>query len=345
MCVNMRILSTSLIIALLFSFVPIVGLADRKSEIMTLDWSSRGDLAVGYNDMEKIRIYNRHGGQIAMSNDEIMYVKTIAWNPDGTRIAYTIEDETDNIWVWDVGISTPQLVPSQYGAVKDIAWNADGNQLAVATQISVGPGAHNYLSTWDTTTFREIMSIEIPYSEFFINSIDWNPVDERQVVTSAYDGRLYVWDIESKTDLIQLSVVDESCFWPYDPAPDIADYELPTCDAQEVSWNPIGNKLAASASQGVWIWDTSTWEAKIFGLQNQVIVIEWNKPGQLAAISQSTITIFDPDAGNTLLTIESRTSLYDIAWSPDGTQLAYGGASGELHIIDIPLLETTPEPP
>jgi WD40 repeat protein len=316
--------------------------AQNDGPVTSLDWSSKGKLAIGYAG--KLELLDQQGNLIRKLDD--LSIQVVAWSPDGSRLAYALSGErADNLWILDEENADPKSLSEVNGTVHDIGWNGDGSKLVAVTQLSIGPGAHNYIEVWDTTTLEQITNFEVPLADFFMYGVDWNPTNDNDVVTASYGGNVYVWDIEKQAYTTSFSVADDSCFWILDPNADTSMIDRPVCDTDKAAWSPDGKMLAATSTQGVWIWDTSTWESRILNLDNMTTSLAWSLDGRLAALSFQTISIFEPTTGEILITIQSPIYIHAIAWSPDGTKIAYGGESGELHIVDVPQAEATPEPP
>ncbi|KAJ5533848.1 hypothetical protein N7527_000102 [Penicillium freii] len=106
-------------------------------------------------------------------------VNSIAWSPDGSRLASASEDKTD--------LAIGQYAYTLEGhsmAVTSIAWSPDRSRLASASYDST-------IRIWDAATRQSVSTLE-GHSDG-INSIAWSP-DGSRLASASYDETVKIWD-------------------------------------------------------------------------------------------------------------------------------------------------------
>jgi WD40 repeat protein len=305
-------------------------------------------------------------------------IQSIAYSPDGRYIAYgsaypqcLSELPPHEIQILDVQSSTLiQSFPDNLCGSSGLSWNRLGNKLATSSYDMVG------LSIWDietgevlkgnrgaqgtlTAKWNPVSNIiavtEISYEIILYDSIngnslkslpttgtslDWNSNGTKLLVGIAYQpGGVYIID-----PLLDTDVLDQ-------------DFIGHTDRVRGVDWSPDDQKIASvSADNTLRIWDADNGQQlNLFNIVDP-ITIKFSPDSRYVAVGtgEGLVLIFDTVTNTQVAQFTNPGAVYALDWSPDGTQLAYGGTgnNGEIVIVTpdfsaVPTLTPTftPLPP
>ncbi|HEX2620840.1 MAG TPA: hypothetical protein VHL11_11850, partial [Phototrophicaceae bacterium] len=320
------------------SLYPVTGTqSDNPFSLVAVDWSPDGKwIAVGggtercsWSDPEAfaLQVIDAATGDLIYSFDGgPCNVTDVHWSLDGSKLAASVYDG-DGVYIWDT--TDWQLLVTQHSntiAESYINWSPDGNWI-VSTPITGG---------------MHLMDAMNGIAKFISGGASpvWNPSGDR--VASIAEEYIIITD----------PFTDERF-----PEKIISSDAGITLD-----WSPDGAKLAlGDMHNNIQIRDTTNFEVitTLQGHTDLVYSVAW-KSGELtdstylASVSiDGTVRVWDTRLGIELSEVQTGGQVYDVDWSPDGTQLAYvGGEDGGLHIIPAPGLDdlinatpdTTPSP-
>ena len=155
----------------------------------------------------------------------------------------------------------------------------------------------------------------------------WSP-DGEQVASSIDDGRIFVWSIATGQTLIT--------------------FEGHSAPVKRLAWNPVSNVVASGDDSGtIWLWDADTGQPirRMSGHTGIIYDVVWHPNGQelASAGEDGTVRIWEASTGR--MKIVDQLELFSaVAYSPDGTQLAYAGEyTGENTVVELvsaPLVES-----
>ncbi|CAI7617063.1 unnamed protein product [Penicillium pancosmium] len=278
-------------------------------------------------------------------------VESIAWSPDGSRLASVSYDKTVRIWdpATGQGIST---LEGHSDRVSLIAWSPDGNRLASAS-------SDRTVRIWDPATGQSISTLEGHSGS--VNSIAWSP-DGSRLASASYDETTRIWDPAAGQSISALkghgSWVMSIAWSPdgsrlasasfdktvriWDPATDqsISTLEGHSDRVNSIAWSPDGSRLAsASDDKTVRIWDPVTGQSisALKGHSSSVNSIAWSPDGSrlASASTDTTVRIWDPATDQSISTLEGHSDrVNSIAWSPDGSRLASASDDTTVRIWD-----------
>lgn len=271
--------------------------------VQALDWSKNGKLAIGYG-YGSVQILSEDG-QLVTTLSGSDSVISLAWNPDGNKLAFA--GANGELWIWDAltGQTSTINVPDEY--IHAVTWNPDGSSVAVATQDGSGPNAHNRVEMWNVSTGQLTLSIEANIQDFYLNSIAWSPTNN-QLAGGSSNGVVVVWNTQTGQSITTLYVSDD-----------------PSVGVTKVAWKFDGSKLAAATTDGViWFWNTSNWQSSNISIGGSINDLVWSPDGNVAIANYKTIKVLNPDTGAILNSFISANVVNSVAWSRTG-KVAYGG--------------------
>jgi WD40 repeat protein len=274
---------------------------------------------------------------------------SIAWSPDGTRLATGSFDNTARLWDAATGTTTATLTGHTNG-VSSVAWSPDGTRLATGsfdntarlwdaatgTTTATLTGHTNWVTSvawssdsmrlatastdktariWDPATGKIITTLT-GHTDW-VNAVAWSP-DGSRLVTASSDGTARVWDAVTGKTVTSLSG-HAGPVW-------------------SVVWSPDGSRLVTASSDGTArVWDAVTGKTvtSLSGHAGPVWSVAWSPDGSrlVTASSDGTARVWDAVTGKTVTSLSGHTDwVRSVAWSPDGTHLATASTDGTARV-------------
>jgi WD40 repeat protein len=292
----------------------------------------------------------------------------VAWSPDGSKIAKGYGDSVQIIDATNLAVlnTIDGLKPQDLAVV----WSRDGNLLAIRDYPNIViwayPWEANLIS--QVAEFTEIEGIisgmafspdtselavawgeTVAIGEISGETITRNFINDWSTVTDILwtdDDRLGITTSDNITAILN-STTGEVVNYFY------TSYWTMTANTAIV-FNPDGEKLAiADESGSIHIWgNTRTTEfltetpELVISHSAHVNDLSWSLCGHLLASAgrDGNIKIWDVTDGDQveIISVTTVTEVSSVAWSPDGTLLAYGTANGDLALISNPKITLTP---
>ncbi len=224
-------------------------------------------------------------------------VWSIAWSPDGTRLATASEDKTVQLWEATQGRKLQTLTGHQAG-ILSIVWSPDGSKLATASEDKTA-------KVWDVSSGRALLTLSGHSAEVF--SISWSP-DGTKIATGSVDKTTKIWDVASGRELRTLAGHTGTIY--------------------SVAWSPDGNMLAtASEDKTAKLWNPILGQElrTLVGHQAFVMSIAWSSDGMklVTGGQDKTARVWDEATGRELLVLRGHLGeVASVAWSSDGHQIA-----------------------
>lgn len=268
-----------------------------------------------------------------------MQLSTPRWSPDGEYLAFLDDTDKVEIWrnawdpqnaqlVWQLDVET-HLDKS---FVSILAWDPSSTKLALADLLGS-----------DTWLFSDNEVYSIPYLGHWkqIHDLAWYDEDS-----------LILGDTSPKSAIINAETGNvEATFYVRD------SYSLNSVSA--LALNPDGSRVALVSSTDIlYIWDPSQGEIhpdfvnnsgrvaqaaerSAFVSEDYMYSVDWNATGEYIAIADQggKVRIFDAETLTLIQEYDQGMSVVSdnsVAWSPDGTKLAFGSVAKGLQIVDGP---------
>jgi WD40 repeat protein len=280
------------------------------------------------SEIEALKTYVDKGGSLfVMTGDPFTGsgaagngVLSVAYSPDGTKIATAAADGL--VKLWDAASGTELLsLRGHTSAVQDVAFSPDGTTLASA-------GADNQVLFWDTTSGEQTGKIEDATKVYHLA---YSP-DGKLLAAAGSDGLVHVWDAATHA--------------PASYSPITTDPALPLYD---IAFSPDGTLLAAvgggaTASGGssgpVYVWDSASGEQKVHNTLHAAVVldVDFSADGKTLTTAgydgtEGTLDIASGQGSTATLYPES--GIVSIATLADGRKV-YALADGTIHIRPAP---------
>jgi WD40 repeat protein/tetratricopeptide (TPR) repeat protein len=292
-------------------------------------FSARGDhpgatgqrLASGAAD-KVVRIWDAQSGQQVLAlRGHAEGVTSVAFSPDGTRLASGAGDPTDRtrpgeVKVWDTSSGQELLTLRGHAArVSSVAFSPDGTRLASGS-------ADKTVKVWDAQTGGQLLALQ-GHTEG-VTSVCFGPggdnprtIGER-LASSSFDRTVKVWDVQTGRQLL--------------------DLKGHTGGVYSVAFSPDGRRLASgSADKTVRIWDAQSGRPLLAlqGHTDRVNSVAFSPDGRRLASAAGSpflpfaptlpgeVKVWDTQTGQELLTLKGHNYfLTSVAFSPDGRRLA-----------------------
>ncbi|TMC16900.1 MAG: hypothetical protein E6J33_08740 [Chloroflexi bacterium] len=290
-------------------------------------------------------------------------VLSIAWSPDGKKIASASADKT--VHIWNATSKNPILIYRNHNKpVSAVAWSPDGSRL-------VSGSWDTSVQVWHVQSGRKLFT----YRGFSrgVSTVAWSP-DGKYIASASLDTTVQVRQAESGNRLFtyqgHTSPVYAVAWSPVDSSSSESSWRLASASGAAgkadvdntvqiwyaltgsnlliyrdhfyfvtaVAWSPDGKKIAsASADTNVQVWNVATGTNILTyrGHSSKVNAVAWSPDGtRIASASEDrTVQVWDATTGETLFTYRGHAKeISSVAWSPNGTRIASAGYDTMVHV-------------
>jgi dipeptidyl aminopeptidase/acylaminoacyl peptidase len=227
-------------------------------------------------------------------------IRSVAWHPDGNRLASAGFDGSVRIWDAVTGRQI-KLLTTATSNLFQVAWSPDGKKLACA-------GENSTALIWNFEKGDEALAL--PGHTGTVYCVAWSP-DGRTLLSGGDDKILRFWDPN-------LGVNTRSC---------PVDYQL-----RALAWEPDGNRFASAGSSNY----AQIWRASGAAEIRRIAGISWMawSPSNPWLAVPFNVRVYDVNSGDLVLSIDDQASAVRcVSWSPDGNYLASASlGDGEIRI-------------
>ena len=238
---------------------------------------------------------------IATLEGHTRYVRSVAFSPDGARLATGSQDST--IRIWDVAAKRNIATLKHTHLVRSVAFSPDGTTLAIGSNSSV-------IELRDVESLRNVGTLSGHRN--VVRSVAFSL--DGMALASASSREVKLWNVATRQNIATLS-----------------HSHL----IESVAFSPDGNTIAtgswgatSSADPGILtLWNVSTRQeiAKISGHNGRVNTVAFSPDGKTVASGSydETVKLWQVSTRTNIATIEGhRSSVRAVAFSPDGTTIA-----------------------
>jgi WD40 repeat protein len=280
-------------------------------------------------------------------------VTSIAWSPDGSRIASAGWDTYLKIWDGDTGELLHTSGDDQYLGLF-LAWSPDGSRIVVADGgqtsriVIVDPEDCRVLIRWEADRIDE-------------ERLSWS-ADGKQIMARTWDGDSFRWnaatgELESHAEWDpawgsylaaspgggMVLALEADGMWVLRDA--ISSEQISTLRGhgdwtEELAWSPDRTRIVSQDFGTPLILSSlATGDVlRTFELPTSSLAsVAWSSDGTRLAAGcyEASVRTWDAVTGEALATIATPgQSVEAVAWSPDGTRIATGSSDGSLHLWD-----------
>jgi WD40 repeat protein len=238
-------------------------------------------------------------------------VFSVAWSPDGRRIAAASGDGKVHIWDASTG-KTLLTYRGHSGEVFQAAWSSDGTRIASFAPLD---GVH----IWEAATGKALTTFGEGNAQAFSQCLAWAPDGTRLIYIN--EGKLQLYDAESGTLLFN--------------AYDVAD------SPSTVAWAPDSTRFASAGGGLAQVWAATPAKTPLLsysittGDDPTIFALAWSYDSThiVTGSFSGVVNVWEAATGKTLLTSHSGNSTLSAAWSPDGAQIGIS-TLGTIQIVD-----------
>jgi eukaryotic-like serine/threonine-protein kinase len=228
------------------------------------------------------------------------HVNSVAFNPDGTRIASASTDKTIRIWDAQTGEEVATLT-GHTDAVVTVAYSPDGSKLASGSD-------DRTVRLWDTRTGKELQVVREHATP--VRSVVFRP-DGQVLASGSEDHQIRLWDLQSG-----------KIGWIREQGGELMG----------IAFSPDGGRLVSTARDNkILLWNVSDLQSveqiRMLEPRGFSMAIAFSPDGtRIAAGSNDNIILWDVNSGLEINKFAAHaTWIHSLQFSPDGTRLASCG--------------------
>jgi WD40 repeat protein len=297
---------------------------------------------------QKLLVLRGHTGSIN-GGWKTRGVNSVAFSPDGRRLATAGDDQT--VRVWNAATGQQQLVLLGHtDRVQAVRFSPDGRRLV--------SGGDQTIRLWDITCEQESLTLQHRGGG---RTVLFSP-DGRRLASAGFGSFVPIWDTATGQELLRihthtgvvmglafspdgrrLALADDQAvrLWDTTTGKEVLALRVPESSINSVGFSPNGRRLAtAGDDHKVRVWDTATGQEllSLLGHTDGVTGVTFSPDGSRLATASIDLTVrlWDAGIGNELLTLKGHTGFVNgVAFSPDGRRLASTGLDMTVRLWDV----------
>ena len=324
-------------------------LASLNGRIASTGRHKGGDMAVRLWDVKTRQ-------QIAVSQNHIASINSVALSPDGALLASGHHDGVVRLWDMQTQKQLATLTGHEAG-VKSVAFSSDGTLLASC--------AKDRAQLWDVRNRKQVADFK---HKAIVESVAFSP--DGKTLASVDDRYIRLWDVQRRRavgvlgqeplhegQIKYVSVIQSVAFspdgtllasggidntlrlWDVQNRQEIFMHELPEwSNIRAVAFSPDGKLLASAGTYK---------EIDLWSVADQELIATLNTPGRISTLAFSpdgrflaadqgpNIRVWDMKTQTEVAPLEGFVlSVTSIAFSPDSKKLVAGSMDGTIRIWD-----------
>ncbi|MGH8886638.1 MAG: AAA family ATPase [Egibacteraceae bacterium] len=238
------------------------------------------------------------------------WIRSVAWSPDGRRIATASADRTARVWDAETGAQLTALRGHEDWVV-GVGWSPDGQRIATVSR-------DRTVRVWDAEAGTELAVLR--GHDDGVEWVAWSP-DGRRIATASYDRTVRIWNAEAD---IALAVLRGHEDW-----------------VGGVAWSPDGRRIAtASGDRTARVWDVESGIelAVLRGHEDWVRGVGWPPDGRriVTASGDRTARVWDVESGAPLAVLRGHDDMVEgVAWAPDGRRIVTASSDRTVRVWDV----------
>jgi WD40 repeat protein len=287
-------------------------LSEHTSQAYYAAWNSTGTRIVTINLDDTAKVWDAQtGAELFTLGEHTGSVSHVAWNSDDTRIVTASEDGTAKVWDAQTGVELFTL-SGHTDKVWHAAWSSDDTRIVTASEDGTA-------KVWDAQNGVELFTLSGHTDQ--VRHAAWNS-DDTRIVTASWDGTAKVWDAQNGAELLTLSGHTDKVW--------------------QAAWSSDDTRIVTASSDG----SARIYFARLDGpggllefactrTERNLRLDEWR---QYVGDEPYRKTCPDlpgpPPVLEPIVALDHGDKVWDLAFSPNGTQLASASYDGTVLLWD-----------
>ncbi|KAG8836889.1 hypothetical protein FRC18_010515 [Serendipita sp. 400] len=251
-------------------------------------------------------------------------VSSVAFSPDGRRIASGSLDLTIRLWDTETGQPLREPLRGHTDCIQSVSFSPDGRRI-------VSGSGDKTIRLWDTETGQPLREPLRGHTDY-IRSVSFSP-DGRRIVSGSGDKTIRLWDTETGQPLGE-------------------PLRGHTDSVQSVSFSPDGRRIVSgSGDETIRLWDTETGQSlgePLRGHTDYILSVSFSPDGRriVSGSGDKTIRLWDTETGQSLgEPLRGHTDyILSVSFSPDGRRIVSGSDDKTIRLWDAETGQSLGEP-